>query len=138
MAAIAIIAASCGGGEQKEDKAPFEATGVPAQASAPSGETIYKRSCTSCHMAAGEGIPNVYPPLAGSDYLADRERAITQVIKGSSGEIVVNGKKYNNTMPPQQLNDEEIAAVLTYVYTHWDNNGQAVTADEVKAVRAKL
>lgn len=89
-------------------------------------------------MAAGEGIPNVYPPLAGSDYLADRERAITQVIKGSSGEIVVNGKKYNNTMPPQQLNDEEIAAVLTYVYTHWDNNGQAVTADEVKAVRAKL
>jgi nitrite reductase (NO-forming) len=91
-------------------------------------------------MAAGDGIENVYPPLAKSDYLADRERAIHQVIKGSSGEIVVNGKKYNNTMPPQQLTDEEVAAVLTFVYTNpnMGNGGAAVTIDEVKAVRAKM
>lgn len=87
-------------------------------------------------MAAGEGIENVYPPLAQSDYLKDKTRAIHQVINGSSGEIVVNGKKYNNTMPPQQLSDEEIAAVLTYVYSGWENGGGTVTAEEVKAVRA--
>lgn len=137
LAALTIFATSCGSNEQKEDKPPFEASSSQA-AAAPSGETIYKRSCTSCHMANGEGIPNVYPPLAKSDYLADKDRAITQVIKGSSGEIVVNGQKYNNTMPPQQLNDEEIAAVLTYVYSNWENNGTAVTADEVKAIRAKV
>ena len=136
IAALALFASSCGSNEQKEDKSPFEASSTQAGA-APSGETIYKRSCTSCHMANGEGIPNVYPPLAKSDYLADKERAITQVIKGSSGEIVVNGQKYNNTMPPQQLNDEEIAAVLTYVYTNWENNGTPVTVDEVKAARAR-
>ena len=88
-------------------------------------------------MAGGDGIANVYPPLAKSDYLADKEKTILQVIKGSSGEIVVNGKTYNNTMPPQQLNDEEVAAVLTYVYTNMGNSGGAVTASEVAAVRAK-
>jgi nitrite reductase (NO-forming) len=137
LAAFTLFAAACGSNEQKEDKPPFEASSTPAQASAPSGEMLYKRSCTSCHMANGEGIPNVYPPLAKSDYLVDKDRAITQVIKGSSGEIVVNGNKYNNTMPPQQLNDEEIAAVLSYVYSSWENNGTKVTADEVKAIRAK-
>lgn len=136
IASLTLFATACGSNEQKEDKPPFEATS--AQAAAPSGETIYKRSCTSCHMASGEGIPNVYPPLAKSDYLVDKDRAITQVIKGSSGEIVVNGNKYNNTMPPQQLNDEEIAAVLTYVYGNWENNGTKVTAEEVKAIRAKV
>jgi len=130
------FAASCGG-EKNEEKQPFSESGTSAAVSAPTGEDIFKRTCVSCHMATGEGIENVYPPLAKSDYLSDKERAIHQVIKGSSGEIVVNGKKYNNTMPPQQLNDEEIASVLTYVYTHMGNTGTAVTADEVKAVRAK-
>ena len=131
-----LFAISCGSNENKDDKPPFTASETET-ASAPTGEDIYKRACASCHMAGGDGIENVYPPLAKSDYISDKERAIHQVIKGSSGEIVVNGKKYNNTMPPQQLNDEEIAAVLTYVYTNMGNGGGTVTAEEVKAIRAK-
>jgi nitrite reductase (NO-forming) len=128
---------SCGG-ESSSEKQPFTTDDVKAN-SAMSGESIYKRACASCHMAGGDGIPNVYPPLAKSDYLADKERAIHQVIHGSSGKIIVNGKEYNNTMPPQQLNDEEIAAVLSYVYANeiMGNGGTAVTTEEVKAVRAK-
>jgi nitrite reductase (NO-forming) len=103
-----------------------------------SGEAIYKRTCIACHQANGDGIPSVYPPLAKSDYIADKEKAISQVIKGSSGEIVVNGKKFNNTMPPQQLNDDEIAAVLTFVYSSFGNSGGAVTPDDVKALRGKM
>lgn len=135
-ALIALFVVSCGDSKSKEDAPPFTASGTAA-ASAPSGEDLYKRACASCHMAGGDGIANVYPPLAKSDYLADKEKTILQVIKGSSGEIVVNGKTYNNTMPPQQLNDEEVAAVLTYVYTNMGNSGGAVTASEVAAVRAK-
>jgi nitrite reductase (NO-forming) len=130
-ALVLFMAASCGSDQPKEEAT----TAAPAAAAAPTGLDIYKRSCASCHMAAGEGIENVYPPLAYSDYLKDKTRAIHQVINGSSGEIVVNGKKYNNSMPAQQLNDEEIAAVLTYVYSCWDNGGATVTAAEVKAVR---
>lgn len=71
-----------------------------------------------------------------ADFLANKEGVIEQVINGRSGELVVNGEKYNNTMPPQNLSDEEIASVLTYVYTEF-NGGGSVTAAEVSAVRAK-
>lgn len=133
-AAIIIIAASCGG-DNTTGKNPYQ-SGDASAATAKPGESIYKTNCASCHMAGGEGIDKVYPPLAFSDYLKDKTKAIHQVIYGSSGEIVVNGKTYNNTMPAQQLNDDEIAAVLTYIYSCWDNGGATVTADEVKAVRA--
>lgn len=130
---VTVLGTSCG--DNKKEGAS-ESAGTNETAAAPSGIDLFKRNCASCHMANGEGIENVYPPLAKSDYLADKEKTITQVIKGSSGEIVVNGKKYNNTMPPQSLSDEEVAAVLTWVYT-LDNGGATVTAEEVKSVRAK-
>jgi nitrite reductase (NO-forming) len=135
VAAVMTIAASCGSGDNTTDKNPYQSADAPV-ATAKTGESLYKTNCASCHMAGGEGIDKVYPPLAHSDYLKDKTKAIHQVIYGSSGEIVVNGKTYNNTMPAQQLNDEEVAAVLTYVYSSWDNGGGTVTAEEVKAVRA--
>ena len=100
------------------------------------GELIYKQNCLVCHQENGEGMENTFPPLAQSDYLlADKQRAIKQVIQGSSGEITVNGKIYNSTMPPQNLSEEEIAEVLNYVYHSWGNNGELITTDEVKAIK---
>jgi mono/diheme cytochrome c family protein len=100
------------------------------------GEEVFKGSCQACHQANGEGIAGAFPPLAKSDYLlADKKRAITQILKGSSGEITVNGLKYNSAMPPQLFNDEQIADVLNYVLHSWGNNGETVTAEEVKAQR---
>ena len=90
-----------------------------------------------CHQANGEGVPGTFPPLAKSDYIADRAKTIRQVLKGSSGAILVNGTTYNSTMPPQSLSDEEIAQVLTYVYTAWGNSGIRITTEEVKAVKSK-
>ena len=125
---------SCGGSNTgSSDQSP-----AVTKSATPTGEDIYKKTCVACHQANGEGMPNVYPPLAKSDYLTDKDRAIKQVIKGSSGEITVNGNKYNNTMPPQQLTDEELASVLTYVYGNFGNNGGTVTTSDVKAIRAKL
>ncbi len=142
-----FILASCGGGSNEASK-PAETAAAPAktEAAAPAaatggaanGEEIYKKTCIACHQANGAGVPNTFPPLAKSDFIADKEKTVTQVIKGKTGELVVNGVKYNNTMPPQNLKDEEIAAVLTYVYSNFGNSGGPVTADEVKAIRAKL
>jgi mono/diheme cytochrome c family protein len=74
--------------------------------------------------------------LAKSDYLnADVNRAIKQVIKGSNGTITVNGKKFTGAMPPQALNDQQIADVLTYVYASWGNSKKVVTLAMVKAQR---
>lgn len=138
-----VLAYSCGSGEkptpasatQPESVAPAPtADAVPA----PDGKTIYANTCKACHQENGEGIAKTFPPLAKSDYLVNVDAVIEQVIKGKTGEMVVNGETYNSSMPAQTLNDEEIAAVLSYVYSSWGNTGAAVTVDEVKAVRAKL
>ncbi len=103
------------------------------------GKEVYARTCTACHLSDGKGIANTFPPLANSDFLVrSKTAAIIQVIKGKTGSIIVNGLPYNNIMPPQQLSDEEIAHVLTYVYASFGNNGTKVRPEEVKEVRAGL
>ena len=83
------------------------------------------------------GRANLFPPLAGSDFLnADKSRAINIVIFGRQGEVVVNGLKYNNNMPSFPLTDQDIANVLTYVYNSFGNSGLEVTPEEVKIQRA--
>jgi nitrite reductase (NO-forming) len=78
------------------------------------------------------------PPLAKSDFLmsGDRDNIIRGVLMGRTGEITVNGKKYNGTMVPQNnLTDDEIANVLTYVRNNWGNNGDAIRPLEVARIR---
>ena len=102
------------------------------------GQQLYLKNCFICHQLNGQGTPGVYPPLAKSDYLtADRERAIRILCEGLSGEILVNGKKYNNAMPVVALNNQEVADLLTYVANSWGNAAPPVSADEVKTIRAK-
>lgn len=100
------------------------------------GKSVYNTTCFACHQSDGNGLPNVFPPLVNSDWLKkNREQAISTVIHGRTGEITVNGKKYAGVMPPQNLNDEQIAAVLTYVYQKFNNVNTVVHADEVKKIR---
>lgn len=102
------------------------------------GEALFKGTCSTCHQGNGAGIEGVFPPLAASDYLnADPKRAIAAVVNGLSGPVTVNGKPYNSVMPPMsQLNDDEVANILTYVYASWDNKGTVVTPEMVAQVRA--
>lgn len=100
------------------------------------GKQVYSQTCFACHQAEGQGIPNAFPPLAKSDYLnADVNRAIGIVLHGKSGEITVNGQKYNSVMTKQVISSEEIADVLTYVYNNWDNNKSVVTTKMVNGVK---
>jgi nitrite reductase (NO-forming) len=102
------------------------------------GKRVFLTSCFACHMANGEGLPAVFPPLAKSDYLkADKDRAIKTVLKGLSGPITVNGKPFNNVMPPQEFTDDQVADVLTYVMNSWGNDFGTVSTAEVKRVRAE-
>lgn len=101
------------------------------------GEARFAGTCSVCHQPNGAGLPGVFPPLAKSDFLmADKPRAIGVVLNGLSGKITVNGASYNSVMPPMsQLNDDELANILTYVRNSWGNTGDAVNAVEVKQVR---
>jgi nitrite reductase (NO-forming) len=103
------------------------------------GQSIYNNNCFACHQITGLGLPNAFPPLANSDYLnADANRAIDFVLKGHSGEIRVNGKKYNSVMTAQVLNDEEIANVLTFVYNSWGNNKKDISQKMVAKIRSMV
>ena len=112
--------------------------GLTKEAQMERGKQVYMGLCFACHLPDGKGMPAVFPPLAQSDYmLADRERAIRTVLKGLTGPVTVNGATYNSAMPPQgdQLNDQQVADVLTYVFNAWGNQGDAFKADDVKAIR---
>ena len=96
------------------------------------GKALYLGNCAGCHQADGRGVPEEVPPLAGSDFLAKgKEHAIAVVLHGLKGSLKVHGRHYDAAMPQLfQLDDQEIADVLTFVYNSWGNpGGQIVPAD---------
>lgn len=100
------------------------------------GKILYEANCFACHQMDGKGLPGVFPPLANSDYLmARKDKGIGIVAHGLSGPIVVNGVEYNGVMPQMLLSDDEIASILTYVRNSWGNEGDLITAAEVRAVK---
>jgi mono/diheme cytochrome c family protein len=106
------------------------------QTSIADGKEIYQEFCMTCHLANGKGSETV-PPLAGSDWLQSKRKESIHAVKfGQSGPIKVNGKNYNNTMPPMGLTNEEVADVMNYVMQSWGNKQQTqVTVVEVAGVK---
>jgi nitrite reductase (NO-forming) len=114
----------------------FQRTAFDLKASIERGKKVYTAQCLTCHMEYGTGIETVYPPLAKSDYLmADKNRSIRQVLEGLTGEITVNGVKYNAIMTAFDLTDEEVSDVLNYIRNSWGNKGEAIKPEDVMAVR---
>jgi nitrite reductase (NO-forming) len=100
------------------------------------GRILFESNCAACHQLNGEGLAGAFPPVANSDYLMARpDKGAGIVLHGLSGKITVNGKEYDGVMPQMQLNDDEIASILTYVRNSWGNEGGLVEAAEVKKAR---
>ena len=103
------------------------------------GQKVYETRCMSCHQINGQGITGVFPPLIESDWVTgDKGRLVRIILQGISGEMEVNGAIYSGSMPPWNtfLNDEQIAAVSSYIRSSWGNDAEAITPDEVARVRA--
>jgi len=102
------------------------------------GKEVYSLYCQNCHLEDGKGTPDINPPVAKADYLKKPSKTLINVIlQGQSGEVVVNGKKYNALMPAQDyLTDIQIADVLNYVRNSWGNKiPGTITPASVKALR---
>lgn len=111
--------------EAPEPPAAAEETAVAAWDEA-AGANAFNVNCVACHQANGEGIPAAFPPLASHTVdvyeNGGREFLLNVVLYGLQGAIEVNGTQYNGLMPAwAQLSDDDIANVLNYTLTAWDD-----------------
>jgi mono/diheme cytochrome c family protein len=126
------------------------AVAVSAQAQAPAsapspeqmelGKQVYM-TCMPCHQPTGMGLPMVFPPLVKTEYvLGPADRLVAMILKGNAGPMTVDGKPYNNIMPPQEatLDDAKVAAVATYVRNSFGNSASAVPTELATEVRKKF
>lgn len=116
------------------------AAGPVALSRAQLGKKIFVTNCATCHQLNGQGVPNQFPPLAGSEWVqGNDERIIRIVLHGLSGPITVEGKEYNNVMTAvgATLKDDQIANVLSYVRQEWGNKAPDVEPETVAKVRTE-
>lgn len=127
----------------------WDGAGAAAQAQGPPdpmviGRRIYTQYCAVCHQPTGLGVSGQFPPLAGSEWVLSQDwhgdnHLVKIVLHGLQGPITVKGNPYNNAMAPWGgvLNDEQVAAVLTYIRNEWGNSAPPITPEFVAKVRAE-
>ena len=109
------------------------------EANNPMGKKVFAQNCAACHGPQGEGKAPWIPPLVGVTSLnAPADSAINITLNGSM-RVAHNGTADAYRMPPHRtkLDDEQIAAVLTYLRGSWGNQGSVVTAQQVSELRGK-
>jgi len=106
------------------------------------GKRVFTQYCTVCHQSTGQGVPGQFPPLAGSEWVLSQDwhgdnHLVKIVLNGLQGPVTVKGNPYNNAMAPWGgvLNDDQIAAVLTYIRNEWGNQAPPITPEFVANVR---
>jgi len=110
------------------------------------GQQIYAKEgyCITCHQADGNGLPaSGFPPLAGTEWVTgNEERLLKLILRGLIGPIEVNRKNYQGAVPMTPfgdlLNDQEVAAVATYVRNNFGNKSSVIQAEKVKQVRSNM
>lgn len=87
------------------------------------GKRLYEQRCANCHMADGNGLGQLIPPLNKSDYLFNNLAISAQAMKdGLEGQISVNGINYNQPMPANSdLTNSEILEIMIYITNAWEN-----------------
>jgi len=101
------------------------------------GKGMYEQVCLACHQVHGLGQPGLAPPLAGSEWVAGSDRRLIRILlQGMRGKIKVKGEEFELDMPALGvLDDDQIAALLTYVRREWDHGFAPVTPETVREVR---
>jgi len=102
------------------------------KASMDRGKIIYETQCMSCHMAGGEGLEGVFPPLAKTDYLNDKNRLVKVILLGVRGSMKINGVDYNGEMLGYNFNDQEVSDILNFIRNSWGNKGEPILPTEIQ------
>ena len=110
---------------------------TPLEKSIAQGKEVYADFCMQCHLVTGKGDSKNFPTLDGSDWLKNKKTQSIHAIKfGQMGEILVNGKKFNSTMPSMGLSNQEVADVMNYISNSWSNkNPKMISLEQVESVK---
>lgn len=97
-------------------------------ASAIDGKQLFVAQCVACHQVSGKGLPGVFPPLDGSEWVVGDERILANILlHGVEGAMTVAGVIYKGNMPGfKQLSDAELAALASHVRATWSNKAAPV------------
>ena len=92
------------------------------------GQALFAPHGAARHQATGKGLPGVFPPLDGSEWVQGDPRVLANILlHGVNGDITVAGASYNGAMPPfHQLADAELAALASFIRSNWSNKADAV------------
>nr|WP_227006276.1 c-type cytochrome [Rufibacter latericius] len=114
----------------------------------PRGAAMYATSCQTCHGPDGNGVKSLAPPLNHSEWVTgNKSRLAAIVLYGLTGPVNVNGHVYkapeiNGDMPgigySQNLPEEDVAELLSYIRKSWKNKASTVHPEEVKKVKQKF
>ena len=107
------------------------APGAPGAGAAVDGKALFAAQCAACHQATGKGLPGVFPPLDGSEWVHGEPRILANILlHGIDGEIEVEGQKFKGQMPAfAQLSDAELAGVASYIRGAWSNKAEPLKAE---------
>ena len=102
------------------------------------GTAAYASRCAACHQASGAGLPGVFPPLDGSEWVQGEPRVLANILlHGITGEITVKGNKYQGAMPAfPQLSDAELAGIASFIRGNWSNKAEPLQAELFAKERA--
>ena len=111
---------------------------VAAAGGAVDGKALYAAQCAACHQASGAGLPGVFPPLDGSEWVQGEPRVLANILlHGITGEITVKGNKYQGAMPAfAQLSDAELAGIASFIRGNWSNKAEPLQAELFAKERA--
>jgi mono/diheme cytochrome c family protein len=125
-------------GKPGAPKPPVVTPLTPVQAASfERGRTIYNGLCAGCHQPHGYGLDGLAPPLVDSEWVLGKPDVVARIVMhGLGGPVKVGNRMWDLSMPPMaQLNDEDLAAVVTYVRREWEHTAAPVDTKFVKALR---
>jgi cytochrome c oxidase subunit 2 len=96
------------------------------------GKEIFADNCADCHRLNGKGLPGTFPAHDGNPFVTGKPGpVIATVLNGRKGQL--------GQMPTwkDKLNDEQVAAVVTYIRQAWSNKAAGVTSAQVAETRKK-
>ena len=98
------------------------------------GERLYQANCSGCHGVEGEGFRGLVPPLAGADYWQERREDLPCIItKGMEGEILVNGKSFNQPMAGiENLTISQVQSLINFMEKQWGDPNRKSSYQDIK------